>query len=102
MYKLETTADRASIEYTQAPLASVMGVLQILGALFFSSYFFFWAFGFTFLILSVQVNAISTRAACYLCAAYLSSFFFYNPHLSRGWAFHWFLYGPFTDWVLGY
>ena len=102
MFVVSEKPDCASIEYTQAPMASLMGVLQIFGALFFSSYFFFWAFGLCGLIMSVQLNIISLRAACYSSAAYVTSIFVYKPHLARGWYFHWFLYGPFTDLVLGY
>ena len=37
-----------------------------------------------------------------IVAGYIVSLFMYKPHLGRGWPFHWFLYGPLTDWVLGY
>jgi hypothetical protein len=102
MFRVTEKPDSASIEYTQAPMASLMGVLQIFGALFFSSYFFFWALGLCGLIMSVQLNIISLRAACYLSAAYVTSIFVYKPQNTRGWYFHWFLYGPLTDLVLGY
>ena len=102
MFRVTEKPDSASIEYTQAPMASLMGVLQIFCALFFSSYFFFWALGLCGLIMSVQLNIISLRAACYLSAAYVTSIFVYKPQNTRGWYFHWFLYGPLTDLVLGY
>ena len=92
----------ASIAYGQAPIASPVGLLQIFAALFFSSYFFFWAIGLAGLVGAVQLGLCSWLSGCVVVAIYIASIVVYKPHLGRGWYFHWFLYGVFTDWVLGY
>lgn len=101
-FTFSDTAEEASIEYKKAPFLSPLGIIQMTGALFFSSYFFFWIIGLALLIGSVQLALMSATAASALAVTYVASFFVYKPHLSRGWAFHWFLYGILPDWVLGY
>ena len=97
-----TDGGGAEISYTQAPLLTLLGARQMLGALAFSSYFFYWIVGSLALLALVQLSCLSTRTAIVLVVAYLASFAVYKPQLSRGWPFEWFLYGPLTDWVLGY
>lgn len=101
-FAFSEVADRATIEYAQAPMASPRGLLQIVAALFFSSYFFFWAIGLALLVQAVWLNVISTQSGVLISLAYAASIVVYKPHLGRGWYFHWFLYGPLTDLVLGY
>ena len=84
------------------PLYHPVGAMQLISALFFASYFFFWAFGAAGLVLCVRAGFISPGAALALCAAYLASFAVYRPQNGRGWHFSWFLHSSFVDLVLGY
>lgn len=79
-------------------------VLQVICALFFASYFFFWLIGFAiWLFLSPWVlNIFSWRTLWLFAVAYLLQLALYRPHLLRGWPYHWFLYGYLVDYVLHY
>ena len=92
----------AIIQYRRATSLSILAVQQVLGALLFSSYFFFWVIMIGSLVVLVKLSLLASSSAVLLAAAYIASLFVYKPHLTKGWPFHWFLYGKLTDWVLGY
>lgn len=48
------------------------------------------------------LDVCSWRALWGFSALYTAQLFLYKPHLSKGWPFHWFLYGPLTDYCLHY
>lgn len=98
------SSNKAMASYKRASFveAPATAFMQVISALFFSSYFFFWIFGVGLLWLVVRANIISSFGACLLSAAYIVQIFLYQPHKGKGWYFHWFLYSPFTDFVLGY
>ena len=93
-----------TVTYTHATFTSAPGVasLQMFGALFFSSYFFFWAWMVFGLYMMARCNVVSSTGALMIGAAYIANLFVSKPHKGSGWPFHWFLYGPTTDLVLGY
>jgi hypothetical protein len=79
-----------------------LALLQLIGALFFSSYFFFWMFGTAGLILAMRWGFMSGYSALLLLVAYFTQIFLYKPQKGKGWHFEWFLYSKYVDWVLGY
>ena len=101
---IEVGPSSATATYTRATFdtAPVWAALQLVAALVFSSYFFFWLFAVGALWLAVCANIISSFGAWCLLGAYITSLFVYKPHKGSGWPFEWFLYSPVVDLVLGY
>lgn len=84
------------------PIWHPVGVLQIIAALWFSSYFCFWLVALLAVWSLVQLGALSASSAAVLVLAYLGQIVVYRPQNSTGWPFAWFLYSGVVDLVLGY
>lgn len=78
--------------------------MQVAFALIFSSYVVIFPIAsVAWLVLSpLLLNVFSWRSLCSFSALYTLQLFAYRPQLSKGWPFHWLLYGPPTDYCLGY
>ena len=90
------------IRRPRKPLWHPHGFLQMIAALWFSSYFFFWIVDLLAIIALVYCGILSRLAAVSIVAAYLGSIVVYRPQNNKGWHFGWFLYSGFVDLVLGY
>lgn len=98
-------APAGSVEVRFERLTTFPGnALQVLSALFFASYFFFWAVGVAIWLACSPwaLNLLSWRVLWLAGLAYVLQLALHRPHLSRGWPFHWFLYGGLVDYVLHY
>lgn len=84
------------------PIWHPVGVLQIIAALWFSSYFCFWLVALLAVWSLVQLGALSASSAAVLVLAYLGQIVVYRPQNSTGWPFAWFRYSGVVDLVLGY
>jgi len=78
--------------------------LQVLCALGFTSYFFFWAIGLLlWLLVSPRMLGLCSWKGLYCFAfLYFLQFFTHKPPLNKGWPHKWFLYGRVPDYVLSY
>ena len=72
------------VHLSRRPLWHPVGICQMLGALFFSSYFFFWLVGLLVLVALAKCGLISTAAAVALVLTYLGSIALYRPQYSKG------------------
>eukprot|EP00928_Gymnodinium_smaydae_P067360 TRINITY_DN50328_c0_g1_i1.p1 TRINITY_DN50328_c0_g1~~TRINITY_DN50328_c0_g1_i1.p1 ORF type:complete len:390 (-),score=64.54 TRINITY_DN50328_c0_g1_i1:183-1295(-) len=98
-------APAGSVEVRYKRLTSFPGnALQVLAALSFTSYFFFWPAGvLVWFSLSPRVlDVFSWKTLWSFSGLYTLQLFLYRPHLKAGWPFKWFLYGPLVDYVLSY
>jgi len=90
------------VKYERHPLLSPEGFLQLLAALFFSAYFFFWAGQLWFIYTLVRLGVLTQARGLLVSLMYIASIIVWKPQNRRGWPFEWFLYSPFVDLVLGY
>ena len=94
--------EKEVIHRSRRPLYHPIGLAQMLAALWFSSYFFFWLVDLIVVAALVKYNVLSSKAAVALVLAYLGQIAVYRPQNHKGWHFGWFLYSGFVDLVLGY
>lgn len=105
MQQLPAPAPEGSVEVRFERSTAFPGnALQVLSALMFTSYFFFWPVGVAiWMALSPWVsNLCSWRSLWCFSGAYTLQLFLHRPHLGRGWPFEWFLYSSLCDYILCY
>ena len=76
--------EKAVVHRLRRPLLTPIGVLQMLSALFFSSYFFFWLFGLLALVALIKGGVLSSKGAILLVLAYFGQLILYKPHFGKG------------------
>ena len=88
----EVAREKMLLHYDRRPLYHPVGLAQMLAALWFSSYFFFWLFDLIAVVALVKYGVMSSTAAVALVLAYLGQIAVYKPQNGKGWHFGWFLY----------
>ncbi|KAL3933663.1 MAG: hypothetical protein SGPRY_000189 [Prymnesium sp.] len=94
--------EKQLVHRNRRPLRHPIGLMQMLAALWFSSYFFFGLAALYSLLLLVYFSLLSTQTALLLLLCYVGQMVLYRPQRSNGWPFAWLLYSPIVDLVLSY